>query len=196
MNLAHNFITCSGVSPSQTPGLISDICCFSIILTFNREGADPITNGQAVWLHRIRAEVQICMSRGFGDMGVLPAARLTTNLWLFPSIPRSDSDLVYFRVTKSLSFSAYVHPLGDRSESARYECSINDWPDCAVVSERFRWRVTASAYSCEINVPEPIVNVHQEENDPRLCQQSALVNENADGMRAYLKIPCNFLFPL
>lgn len=30
-----------------------------MILTFSREDVDPVKNGQAVWLHRIRAEVQI-----------------------------------------------------------------------------------------------------------------------------------------
>ena len=90
---------------------------------------------------------------------------------------------MYFLVTKSLSLSAYAHPLGDRSESARYECSINDCPDCAVLSEWFKCTVTAGAYSREINVPEPIVDVHQEENDPRLCRQSAIFNENIEAMR-------------
>ena len=31
--------------------------------------------------------------------------------------------------TNSLSRSEYSHPAGERSESALYECSINDWPD-------------------------------------------------------------------
>lgn len=39
-----------------------------MILTFNREDVDGVKNGQAVWLHRIRAEVQICGSHGFSNM--------------------------------------------------------------------------------------------------------------------------------
>ena len=134
VNLAYQLITCSGVSPSQAPGLISDICCFSMILTFNCEGVGPVRNGQAVLLHRIRAEVQICMSYGLSGINYELPLRPTTNLRLFPSIPRSDKDLVYFWVTKSLSLSAYAHPLGDKSESARYECSISDCPDCTTFS--------------------------------------------------------------
>ena len=95
-NLTYKAITCSGVSPSQTPGFISDICCFSIILTFNCEGVDPVKKGQAVWLQRIRAEVQTCILRSFSDVNHKLPLQLTTNLWLFPSIPRSERDLTYF----------------------------------------------------------------------------------------------------
>lgn len=58
----------------------------------------------------------------------------TTSLRSLGSNPLSLSALARRSNTNSLRRAAYSHPAGDRSESALYECSINDWPDYINVS--------------------------------------------------------------
>lgn len=58
----------------------------------------------------------------------------TTSLRSLGSNPLSLSALARRSNTNSFRRAAYSHPAGDRSESALYECSINDWPDLFDVS--------------------------------------------------------------
>ena len=59
----------------------------------------------------------------------------TSCLWL-GSNPLCSRLLARRSNTKSFNFSAYSQPAGDKSESALYECSIKDWPDCKIYNER------------------------------------------------------------
>jgi len=74
--------------------------------------------------------------------------------------------------------------------SARSMIVLTEWG-----SEWIRDRATMSPYSCKVYIPEPIVDVHQEENNSRLWRGSVVSNENCDAT-AHLEVPGNFLFPL
>jgi hypothetical protein len=50
--------------------------------------------------------------------------------WLISILSARSTLAAFLRaVTAAFNLSAYSHPAGERSESALYECSINDCPD-------------------------------------------------------------------
>ena len=56
-------------------------------------------------------------------------------------------------------------------------------------------KTTLGAYSCEVYVPEPVVDVHQEEDDSRLLRGGWQFTLKIP-MVTHLEVSGNFLFPL
>ena len=62
-------------------------------------------------------------------------------------------------------------------------------------SEGVKGRETMGAYSRKIYIPEPIVDVHKEENNSRLRHDGRQSLTTITIRSAHLEVPRNFLFP-
>lgn len=96
----------------------------------------------------------ILASRGFSSPRTSPFAFLSS----LAALRRA--------ITAALSRSAYSQPAGERSESALYECSMRDCPDCVRVSCSLGWG--GETYTRKVNVSRAGVDIHQEEAASRL----------------------------